>query len=127
MKVTPNDFDCRIVDPSRPRELQGLRDDDRHVIFVDASLRIQRNENPWPAIMHGLTELRDYEDVLLVRHTVNAVPLRDKFAKCGFASWAEERWPGEWYIYLYRPTSSAGAVSQAALITVGSRALAARA
>ena len=74
------------MNPSRPHELWGLRDDDQHVIFVDVILRLQRNENPRPAIMHGLTELRDYEDVLLLRHSLNPVPLREKFAKCGFAS-----------------------------------------
>jgi hypothetical protein len=125
-QIRPNNPDYRFVDPSRPRELRGLRDDDQHVIFVDVISRIQRNENPWPAIMHGLTELRDDEDVLLLRHTFNPVPLREKFAKCGFASWAEERRIGEWYIYFYRPTASAGAVTQPALATVSSsRAMAA--
>ena len=125
MKVTPKDFDY-LHDSSRPREILGLKDDDKHVIFVDVILRIQRNENPWPAIMHGLTELRDNEDVLLLRHTFNAVLLREKFAKCGFASWAEERRLGEWYIYFFRPTASAGAVVQPVLAAVNSnRALAA--
>lgn len=111
-QIRRNDPDYRPVEPSRPRELWGLRDDDEHVIFVDVIPRVQRNDNPWPAIMHGLTELRDYEDVLLLRHTFNPVPLREKFAKYGFASWAEERGVGEWYIYFYRPTASAGAVAQ---------------
>lgn len=125
-QIRPNDRDYRPAESSRPHELLGLRDDDRHVIFVDVILRIQGNENPWPAIMHGLTELRDYEDVLLLRHTLNAVSLREKFAKYGFASWAEERRVGEWYIYFYRPTASAGAVAQPALTTVSSsRAMAA--
>ncbi|HET8671942.1 MAG TPA: hypothetical protein VFM05_15395, partial [Candidatus Saccharimonadales bacterium] len=121
-QIRPNDPDYRPMNPSRPHELWGLRDDDQHVIFVDVILRLQRNENPWPAIMHGLTELRDHEDVLLLRHTLNPVPLREKFAKCGFASWAEERRIGEWYIYFYRPTASAGAIAQPALTTVGSSA-----
>ncbi len=119
-QIRPNDPDYRPVDSARPRELWGLRDDDQHVIFVDVILSVQRNENPWPAIMHGLTELRDYEDVLLLRHTFNPVPLREKFAKCGFASWAEERRVSEWYIYFYRPSASAGAVAQPALATVNS-------
>lgn len=126
-QIHPNGPDYRTMNKSRPRELCGLRDDDPHVIFVDVILRVQRNENPWPAIMHGLTELRDYEDVLLLRHTLNPVMLREKFAKCGFASWAEERRVGEWYIYFYRPTASAGAVAQPPLAAhVGSsRAMAA--
>ena len=121
-----NDSDYRHVQPSKPRELMGLRDDDQHVIFVDVIHRIQRNENPWATIMHGLTELRDYEDVLLLRHNLNPVPLRAKFAKCGFASWAEERGIGEWYIYFYSPTGFAGAVAHPTLATVScSRAMAA--
>ncbi|MGH9879902.1 MAG: hypothetical protein ACRD6N_00600 [Pyrinomonadaceae bacterium] len=119
-QIRPNDPDYRPVDRSRPRELWGLRDDDQYVIFVDLIPRIQRNENPWPAIMHGLTELRDYEEVLLLRHTFNPVALREKFTKCGFASWAEERRIGEWYIYFYRPMASAGAVAQPALATISS-------
>ena len=126
--IRANDLDYRSGEPSKPRELWGLRDDDKHVIFVDVIQRIQCNENPWPTIMHGLTELRDCEDVLLLRHTLNTVPLREKFAKCGFASWAEERGIGEWYIYFYRPTASAGAVAQPTLDTASSsRAMAARA
>ena len=122
MKVTPRDLDFRRMDDSsRPREIQGLKDNDKHVVFVDVILRIQRNENPWPAIMRGLMELRDNEDVLLVRHNLNAVLLREKFAKCGFASWAEERRIGEWYIYFFRPTASAGAVAQSAMFTVSSQ------
>jgi hypothetical protein len=126
-QIRPNDPDYRPVDSARPRELWGLRDDDQHVIFVDVILRVQRNENPWPAIMHGLTELCDYEDVLLLRHTFNPVLLREKFAKRGFASWAEERRIGEWYIYFYRPTASAGAVTQPTLADAAgsSRAMAA--
>lgn len=119
-QIPPGDPDYRPVNRSRPRELWGVKDDDPQVIFVDVISRIQRNENPWPSIMHGLTELRDYEDVLLLRHTFNSVPLREKFAKCGFASWAEERRASEWYIYFYRPTASDGVVAQPALATVNS-------
>lgn len=103
--------------PRRPRELQGLRDNDKHVILVDVVSYVTRLEDPRPAIMHGLTELRDYEDVLLVRHAFDPVPLRDLFESRGFATWAEERRPGDWYIYFYRPTVSAGAVAQTAEAT----------
>ncbi len=95
----------------RPRELLGLRDDDRHVIFVDVIPQARRNQDPRPTIMHGLTELRDNEDVLLVRHVFDPIPLRDLFASRGFASWAEERRPNDWYIYFYRPTAFAAAVA----------------
>ncbi|HLE64121.1 MAG TPA: DUF2249 domain-containing protein, partial [Pyrinomonadaceae bacterium] len=74
---------------------------------------VTRSRDPRPAIMHGLTELRDYEDVLLVRHAFDPVTLRDLFESRGFATWAEERRPGDWYVYFYRPTALAGAAAQA--------------
>jgi Domain of unknown function (DUF1858)/Uncharacterized conserved protein (DUF2249) len=104
--------------PDKPRELLGLRDDDRHVIFVDVMPQANRDEDPRPAIMHGLTELRDNEDVLLVRHAFDPIPLRDLFASRGFASWAEERRPNDWYIYFYRPTAFATAVAHAPVSAV---------
>ncbi len=102
----------------RPRELLRLRDDDRHVIFVDVTPQARRNEDPRPAIMHGLTELRDNEDILLVRHVFDPIPLRDLFALRGFASWAEERRPSDWYIYFYRSTAFATAVANAPVSAV---------
>ena len=73
----------------------------------------RRNQDQRPALMHGLTELRDNEDVLLVRHVFDPNPLRDLFGSRGFASWAEERRPDDWYIYFYRPTAFAAAVANA--------------
>ncbi len=91
----------------------GLRDDDRRVIFVEVIPQARRNQDPRPALMHGLTELRDNEDVLLVRHVFDPIPLRDLIASRGFAGWAEERRPDDWYIYFYRPTAFAAAVANA--------------
>ncbi|HKZ79595.1 MAG TPA: DUF2249 domain-containing protein [Pyrinomonadaceae bacterium] len=110
-------FNYSPENPRRPRELQGLRDNDKHIILVDVVSYVARNEDPRPAIMHGLTELRDYEDVLLVRHAFDPVPLRELFESRGFATWAEERRPGDWYVYFYRPTVLAGAVVQTAEAT----------
>jgi len=90
---------------TRPDELIGLGDDDPRVFFVDVLPQTEDCIDPRPAIMHGLSDLRESGDVLLVRHRFDPVPLRDLFMKRGFASWAEERRPQEWYIYFYRPSA----------------------
>jgi hypothetical protein len=119
-------FQYQPDNPGKPRELLGLRDDDRHVVFVDVMPQAQQDEDPRPAIMHGLTELSDNEDVLLVRHAFDPIPLCDLCTRRGFASWAEERCPNDWYIYFYRPTALAGAVADPPAAVLGSvRAMAA--
>lgn len=110
----------------KPRELLGLRDHDRHIVFVDVMPQARRDEDPCPEIMRGLTKLRDNENVLLVRHVFDPIPLRDLFARRGFASWAEERCPNDWYIYFYRPTAFAAAVAHV-LVNVARRVRAATA
>ena len=108
--LAPPDFEYREENPSRkPRELIGLGDDDRLVHFIDVKPQATRNEDPLPAIMHELRALRHDDEVLLVRHPFDPVPLRDLLARRGFASWAEERRPHEWYVYFFRPHMSAGA------------------
>lgn len=87
----------------RPRELQGLKDDDNRVRFVDVLPRVERCEDTRPPIMRGLMDMAYDDDVLLVHHAFDPIPLRDLFAMRGFASWAEERSPHDWYIYFYRP------------------------
>lgn len=62
--------------------------------------------------MRGLMELDEEHDVLLVQHRHDPIPLRDLFAARGFASWAEERRPRDWYVYFYRPTAGAAAAAQ---------------
>lgn len=99
--------------PRKPRELSGLDDTDPRVRFVDVMPQAMCSHDPRPAIMHGLTELRTWDEVLLVRHPFDPIPLRDLFARRGFASWAEERRPSEWYIYFYRPGAGAAAVAHA--------------
>lgn len=94
---------------SRPGELESLRDDDPRVHFVDVTPQAEGNDDPRPPIMHGLAELRETNEVLLVRHRYDPIPLRDLFKRRGFASWAEERCPYDWYIYFYRPGARASA------------------
>lgn len=94
---TPSNYE------KRPGELEGLRDDDLHIHFVDVMPQAEKSLDPRPAIMRGLSELRETNDVLLVRHRFDPIPLRDAFKRRGFESWAEERRPSEWYVYFYRP------------------------
>jgi hypothetical protein len=110
--LRPEDFKCALNNPlKKPRELLGLRDDDPRVHFVDVTRQAELNEDPQPAILHELIELRDADEVLLVRHPFDPIPLRDQLATSGFASWSEERSPYDWYIYFYRPIARAGAAA----------------
>ena len=112
MNLAPADFEYHEDNPPRkPRELLGLSDDDPLVHFVDVMPQARRNEDPQPAIMHEMEELRRADEVLLVRHPFDPIPLRDLLARRGLASWAEERRPHEWYIYFFRPHLSVGAVA----------------
>ena len=61
-----------------------------------------------PDIDKGLVSLKTLQDVLLLRHPFDPIPLREMFARRhDLASWAEERKMGEWFIYLYRPAAIA--------------------
>ena len=105
MNVT--DFDP--VAPTKPRELLGLRDNDRLIHFVDAVARPP--EEAGAAVLSGLGRLHYGDEVLLVRNSRDPVRTRSEFGRRGYASWAEERKPQEWYVYFYRPHESAGAVA----------------
>ena len=106
-------FECRAENPPRkPRELAGLADADARVVFVDVTPHAERDEDPRPAVMRGLMRLDEEHDVLLVHHRYDPVPLRDLFAARGFASWAEERAPHDWYVYFYRPSAAAAAAAR---------------
>jgi predicted HTH domain antitoxin len=94
----------------KPGELDSLQDDDPRIHFVDVLPQAEEDLDPRPAIMHGLSELRDADEVLLVRHRFDPIPLRDLFVRRGFSSWAEERRRNEWYIYFYRPGVRTAAV-----------------
>lgn len=105
-------FQVARENPARkPRELAGLRDDSERIYFLDLTELIERNEDPLPVIMHATFALESEMQVLLVRHRFDPAPLRDLLARLGFASWAEERRPSDWYIYFYRPTARAEATA----------------
>ena len=95
--------------PEKPCELINLEDDNPNVVFVDLMAFAAENRDPMPAITRGLVSLKKMEDVLLIKHPFDPIPLRDMFARRGFSSWAEERRPGEWFIYFYHPMPSAKA------------------
>ena len=101
--------------PRKPRELVGLKDDDSRVRFADVMPQAERGEDPLPVIMRYMIALESDDEVLLVRHPFDPLPLRDLFARRGYASWAEERRPNDWYIYFYRPSARAEAVAHPAL------------
>jgi hypothetical protein len=111
--LKPECFDCPAENPTRrkPRELLSLKDTDPLVHFVDVMPQAKRAEDPQPVILRELNALRSAEEVLLVRHPFDPIPLRDLLERRGYASWAEERRPHEWYIYFFRPHAGAGAVA----------------
>lgn len=90
--------------PIKPKEILGTQDEDENVVFVDLMKHADERRDPMPAITKGLVSLRRPNEVLLLRHPFDPIPLRDMFARRGFESWAEERKPGNWYIYFFRPT-----------------------
>jgi len=111
--LNPECFECREENPPRkPRELLNLGDTDPLVHFVDVMPQAERAEDPQPAILRELNALSSADEVLLVRHPFNPIPLRDLLMRRGYASWAEERLPHEWYIYFFRPHAGAGAVAE---------------
>lgn len=107
-----------------PKELRELEDDDRRVRFVDVMEHAFQHKDPLPTIARGLISLEGDEEVLLVRHPFDPIPLRDMFARRGFSSWAEERRPDDWYIYFFKPAAKTAA---AAHPPVGNKAFAAAA
>lgn len=104
------DFEYHETNPPiKPVELINLGDDNPNVVFVDLMEFAEEKRDPMPAITRGLVSLKKPEDVLLIKHPFDPIPLRDMFARRGFSSWAEERKAGEWFIYFYRPMALAKA------------------
>jgi len=97
--------------PIKPLVIVDLNDADPRVTFVDVTGEADKHLDPMPKIAKGLVSLKEQSDVLLVRHPFDPIPLRDMFARRGFASWAEERRPGDWFIYFYRPALSTAAIA----------------
>lgn len=95
----------------KPSEIREIADSDARVHFVDVMQKADRGQDPMPEIIRSALPLKNTNDILLVRHPFDPIPLRDLFARrLKLASWAEERKPGEWYIYFYRPSASAATV-----------------
>src|SRR5687768_7096437 len=104
------DFEFHETNPPiKPMEILNLKDDNPNVVFVDLMPYAEDKLDPMPAITKGLTSLKRAEEIMLLKHPFDPIPLRDMFARRGFSSWAEERKPGEWFIYFYRPAVSAKA------------------
>jgi hypothetical protein len=97
--------------PIKPFELVNVKDTDEKVLFVDLMPQAEEKRDPMPAIAKGLVSLDDQRNILLLRHPFDPIPLRDMFARRGFANWAEERKMGEWFVYFYRPAALAAAVA----------------
>ena len=95
--------------PVKPERIATTKDDEPNVIFVDLMRQADEKRDPMPAIAKGLVSLKQQSEILLLRHPFDPIPLRDMFARRGFASWAEERELGEWFIYFYRPALRAKA------------------
>ena len=108
----PEDFEYRETNPPcKPLEISGLKDTDPRIILVDVIEQAEKHLDPMPKIAKGLVSLEHAEDVLLIHHPFDPIPLRDMFARRGFASWAEERRQGHWFIYFYRPSAAIGAIA----------------
>jgi hypothetical protein len=107
----PEDFQYTDPNlPAKPTQIMGLLDADEYVIFVDLMKFHEKRIDPLPGVIKALDKLKTSRDVLLVRHPFDPIPLREMFARrYDLASWAEERKPGEWFVYFYRPAALAGA------------------
>ena len=104
------DFEYHKTNPPiKPIELINTKDTDAKVVFVDLMPYAEDKLDPMPAIAKGLVSLKKPEEILLLKHPFDPIPLRDMFARRGFANWAEERNIGEWFIYFYRPMALAKA------------------
>lgn len=101
------DFEYHEMNPPiKPAELVNLKNTGENVVFVDLMPFADARRDPMPAIARGLASLKKANDVLLLKHPFDPIPLRDMFARRGFSSWAEERRPGEWFIYFYHPVAT---------------------
>lgn len=96
----------------KPAEIAGVFDMDSRVHFVDVMVEADLKKDPLPKIVREAVKLKKPDEILLIKHLFDPIPLRDLFARrFKLASWAEERKPGNWYIYFYRPAAVAYAVA----------------
>lgn len=105
-----DDFQYEDINvPVKPADIATAKETDENVVYVDLMKQADEKRDPMPAIAKGLVSLKHPGDILLLRHPFDPIPLRDMFSRRGFASWAEERKFGEWFIYFYRPSAKAAA------------------
>lgn len=98
--------------PKKPSEVFNISDDDPRIHYVDVTAEAENFKDPLPRIVRGLIALINDEDILLVRHPFDPIPLRDLLGRQKkLASWAEERRPHDWYIYFYHPAAGAEAIA----------------
>src|SRR5690606_30987264 len=72
--------------PPKPDQIKDLRDNDDKVIFVDLLPFHEARLDPMPAITDAIAQMRDSRDVVLIRHPFDPIPLRELYARKGFAS-----------------------------------------
>lgn len=102
---------CETNPTLKPPEIFEVEDSDSRIIFVDVMRHADQHRDPMPDIARGLVSLKNENEILLIKHPFDPIPLRDMFARRGFSSWAEERRVGNWYIYFFRPAVSAKAIA----------------
>ncbi len=83
-----------------PEELRDLREEGR--VIVDVREDVRAGEEPYHRIMKAVGSLRA-DQVLQLCNLFEPVPLYDVLAQRGFAHWAEQRGPQEWWIMFFRP------------------------
>ncbi len=112
VRSDPRDFNFQETNqPVKPEEIANVDDSDKaRVRYVDLMPLHESKRDPIRVILRGWKKLSNSRDILLIKHPFDPIPLRELFLRrFEMASWAEERKPGEWYIYFYRPISSAKA------------------
>lgn len=89
--------------PTKPPQIAKFDDGDENLIYLDLLPFHEMHCDPMPAITDALSKVKTAQKAVLLRHPFDPIPLRELFARRGFASWSEEREPGRWYVYFYRP------------------------
>lgn len=107
-----DDFEYPETDPpEKPDEIANVDESDKkRVRYIDLMPFHEAKYDPLPVILKGWKNLKKEQNILLIKHPFDPIPLRELFLRrFEMASWAEERKPGEWFIYFYRPFATAKA------------------
>ena len=83
-----------------PEELRDLQEGRR--VIVDVREDVRTGEEPYHRIMKAVASLRAGQ-VLQLCNLFEPVPLYDVLGQRGFAHWAEQRGPEEWWVTFFRP------------------------